>query len=187
MDIFFHIRILIGIVLSLSITHLLKGGVKFIEHPGKTKPYWVHLAWAFYIFLLLVHFWWWEIGLRHVTEWKFGEYIFLVLYIIIFYLQCVLLFPDDLRDYKNYEAYYYSRRRWFFGLMALNFVADVIDTLIKGRDYFAHLHWEYPVRNSVHFVLCLVAMKTNNKTYHAVMVVLFIVYELTYIFRFFNT
>ncbi len=35
MDIFFHIRILIGIILSLSITHLLKGGVKFIEHPGK--------------------------------------------------------------------------------------------------------------------------------------------------------
>ena len=51
MDIFAHIKSVIGIILGLSIAKLLQGTVKLIQHPGRTKPYWIHLAWALYIFL----------------------------------------------------------------------------------------------------------------------------------------
>lgn len=56
METFAHIKTVIGIILGLSITHLLKGVVKIVEHPKKNKPYWVHLLWALYIFLAVIHY-----------------------------------------------------------------------------------------------------------------------------------
>ena len=66
-------------------------------------------------------------------------------------------------------------------------VADVADTFLKGKDYFLQTNGEYAVRNTVHFILCLVAMKVMNKRFHAALVILFILYELTYILRLFDT
>ncbi len=185
MNEFAHLRILIGIILGLSITHLLKGGAKFIQHPGRTRPYWVHLLWTVYIFLLLVHFWWWEFRLNSIAHWNFTAYFFIVLFIVNFFIICALLYPEDMSDYRDYEEYFYSRKHWFFGFMALVFLLDIGDTLIKGMDYARHLSIEYPIRNTVHILLCLAAMRVNNRTFHGTLVVLFIVYELSYILRLF--
>lgn len=46
MDFFNHIKTVISIILGLSIGCLLNGTVKFVQHPGRTKPYWVHLLWV---------------------------------------------------------------------------------------------------------------------------------------------
>lgn len=101
MDTFGHIRMVIGFILSLSIARLLVGAVKLIQHPGRTKPYLVHLLWAFYIFLLLTHFWWWEFKLKTtVQEWQFQEYFFIIVFITMYFTLCALLFPDDLKDYQ---------------------------------------------------------------------------------------
>ena len=180
---------MIVIIMGLSIAKLLQGAVKLIQHPGRTKPYWVHLLWALYLFLLLTHFWWWEYHLKDVSNWSFPVYFFLVLYIVMYYTLCALLFPDDLKDYNDrYEDYFYSRqKKWFFGVLAASYVADVADTYLKGKDYFLQTTWEYPLRNTLHFILCLVAMKVMNKRFHAVLVILFILYELTYILRLFDT
>lgn len=91
MDTFFHIRMVMSIIMGLSITHLLKGGTKIIEYPKKYKPYWVHLLWALYVFLLLIYFWWFEIHLREIKQWVFIEYVFVIGY-IIFTMFCVLYF-----------------------------------------------------------------------------------------------
>ncbi len=183
MDTFFHIRVLMSIIMGLSIAQLLKNAVKLIDHPGKKKPYWIHLLWVLYIFLLLIHFWWWEIHLKSVTMWVFSTYLFIISYIILYYILCVLIFPDDISEYENFESYFYSRKKWFFSFLAVTFAADIVDTLLKGKEYAASLHWEYPVRNSIHIILCLVAIKVNNKTFHAVLVTLFILYELSWILR----
>jgi len=183
MDTFFHVRMVMSIIMGLSITTLLKGAVKLVDHPGKYKPYWVHLLWALYIFLLLIHFWWWEIGLKSIAQWVFAEYLFIVLYVILYYVLCVLIFPDDVSDYKSFKEYFYSRKKWFFSVLSLTFAADFIDTFLKGKEYVKHLHWEYPVRNVLHIILCLVAIKISNRRFHAALVLLFIIYELTFIFR----
>ena len=187
MDTFFHIRMVMSIIMGLSITHLLKGATKIIEHPKKYKPYWVHLLWALYVFLLLIFFWWFEIHLREVKQWVFTEYFFIISYIILYYILCALLFPDDLSDYDGYADYFYSRKKWFFSVLALVYAADVIDTFIKGTDYIEHLHWEYPVRNVTHILLCVVAIRVDNRKFHAALVVLFLLYQLSWILRFYNT
>lgn len=72
-------------------------------------------------------------------------------------------------------------------MLAASFVADIFDTLLKGKDYFLQATWEYPVRNAVHFILCLVAMVVASKKFHATLVILFILYELFYILRLYDT
>jgi hypothetical protein len=186
MDTFFHIRMVLSIIMSLSIAHLLKGAVKIIEHPTKNRPYWIHLLWAAYIFLMLIHFWWWEIHLSMIRHWLFTKYIFVVSFIILYYVLCVLLFPDDMSEYGTFENYYFSRKNWFFSVLALTFAIDVIDTLLKGREYARHLGWEYPVRNAVHFILCIAAIFVFNKKFHAILAILFILYELSWILRLYN-
>ncbi len=179
-----HVNTVIGIILSLSIAHLLKGSVKFVQHPDRAKPYWVHMLWVFYIFLLLIHFWWWEASLSRVKEWYFPEYFFVISYIILFFVICALLFPDDMKDYDgDYERYFYSRKTWFFGALALSFLADIVDTMLKGEDYYNHFTWLYPARYVSHFILCLVAIRVDNRRFHGALVIFFIVYQLYFIFK----
>jgi hypothetical protein len=188
MEIFEYIKSVIGIILGLSFAKLLQSAVKLIQHPGRTRPYWVHLLWSLYLFLLLTQFWWWEYNLKKVTDWSFQRYFFLIIYITIYFTLCALLWPDDVKDYDNrFEDYFYSRKKWFFGVLAASFIADILDTLLKGTDYFLQYTWEYPVRNSVHFLLCIVAMFVSNRRFHALLVLLFIIYELSYILRLFET
>jgi hypothetical protein len=186
MNAFDHIKTILAIILGLSITHLLKGVVKFVQHPKKGKPYWVHLLWCIYVLLLIIHFWWWESHLRTITSWNFEIYFFLICYISVYYFICSILLPEDLQEYNGFFDYFYSRKKWFFGFLALSFALDFVDTLIKGKEYYlAHYNWEYPVRNLSHIVLCIIAINTNNKKFHSVLVVLFMLYELSYIYRLF--
>ncbi|MBB1059765.1 hypothetical protein [Marilutibacter spongiae] len=186
MDQFPHIRILMGMVLGLAITTLLKGLAQFVQHPDRQRVYWVHIGWAVTMFVLLVHFWWWEYALVKVSDWTFVMYGFLVGYTVLFYLLCTLLFPDDLREYAGYRDYFMSRRRWFFGLMALSYVVDLGDTLIKGREYLGNLGTEYLLRNATFIVLCLVATRTRSQVFHRAFVAGALLYELSWIYRLYD-
>ena len=68
---------------------------------------------------MLVHFWWWEFGLFVIEDWTFGKYLFIILYAVTLFLLSALLFPDSMQDYRGYEDFFYARRAWFFGLLAL--------------------------------------------------------------------
>jgi hypothetical protein len=136
-DIFLHIRVVIGIILGLGITRLLTGVAAFVQHPGRQKLYWVHLAWVLSILITLVHFWWWEFWLVGLGHWNFGIYVFVIVFAILLFLLCALLFPTDIAEYAGYEDYFISRRRWFFGVFAATIVFDLVDTLLKGRPFRA--------------------------------------------------
>ena len=49
-DAFVHVRIIIGIILGLSVSRLLTGVARFIQHPGKQNIYPVHIAWVAFSF-----------------------------------------------------------------------------------------------------------------------------------------
>ena len=186
MEIFSHIKYVIGITLGFSLAHLLKGTVKFIQHPNRVKPYITHLLWVLYMYLTLIHFWWWEFKLSEITTWYFFTYFFIVLYITCYYVICSILYPDDINDYKDYKDYFFSRRSWLFSFLSIAFLADIADTLIKGKEYFYHLGWELPVRNIAHLALCLMAIKIKNPKFHLFLVILFLVYEVSFIARLYN-
>ena len=74
------------------------------------------------------------------------------------YLLTTILYPDNLAEYKGYEDYFYSRRAWFFGLFALTFVFDFIDTAMKGKEHLESFGLEYWIRAPVYVVLAGIAM-----------------------------
>jgi hypothetical protein len=139
------------------------------------------------LLLMLVHFWWWEIDLYVVTDWTFGKYVFVVFYAITLFLMCALLFPDSMLDYRGYEEFFYARRAWFFGLLALTYLLDIVDTLLKGRDYFARFDNEYWMRTPVMVALCIAAIAVRDWRYHALFVTGALIYQISWIFRLFDT
>ena len=74
---------------------------KFAQHPGRLKVYGVHLLWAGFMLVMLIHFWWWEFALIRLTAWHFGASAFVVGYTAVLYLLCAILFPDDIAEYAT--------------------------------------------------------------------------------------
>lgn len=183
MDIYFHIRILIGLVLGLCITRILTGLTRFIQHPDRHRPSAVHLVWSFAVLLGAVHFWWWEFALRKVEVWHFGVYVFILFYAFLQFLLAALLFPDDLLGYVGFSDYFMSRRRWFFGIFALGFVLDIFDTWTKGAEYFAMIGDEYLFRLGLGLSIAVAGFMSSRIRIVTGLGLLWIVYNLSWIVR----
>jgi hypothetical protein len=162
-DLYLHVRVVISIIVGLCITTLLSGFARFVQHPRRERVSILHLGWAASLLLWIIHFWWWEFRLSMVQIWTFASYFFVILYAILFYFLCTLLFPSDLKDYANYEDYFISRRKWFFGFLAATLLADVIDTSLKGSSYLHSFGIEYPIRIIVNLVICVIAISSSNR------------------------
>lgn len=185
-EVYVYIRTVMSMVIGLSLARLLTGLGGIVQTPGKHRAYWVHLGWVASMFLFIIHFWWWEYRLQSLAVISFGVYLFLISFSCLFFFLCVLIFPTTLEDYGGYEEYFISRRRWFFGMLAVTYVVDFLDTLLKGKAYLAALGWEYPVRNAVYIVLCIAAAWTANRQFHAMFVSAGLIYQITWIFRLYD-
>ena len=187
MDTYLHIRVLFSMILGLGVSHLLRGVARIMQHPKKYQVYWVHLVWSLFLFLYLLHFWWWEFRLQKIDPWTFPLYFLIAMYAMLLYLLCTLFFPDEMDDYEGFREYFYSRRRWIFGFLCLLFVVDVADTLIKGVPYLRALGPVYYVRTVLYLVLSLIAMKTDSRRFHAAFAVFATADEIGYIWTSFYT
>lgn len=185
-EIFTHVRMLLSVVSSLSIARLLSGLAVFVQHPGRQKPDPVHLLWAASMLLTLVHFWWWEMSLAYRTSWRFEIYAFLLFYATLNYLLCAVLFPLDLNEYSGWREYFESRRAWFFGLLALSFAVDVVDTWLKGLGYLMSLSLEYPVRLGAYLVLFAVAAAVRHRGFQLAFAIGSLLYQVSWILRLYD-
>jgi hypothetical protein len=158
-----------------------------VQHPRRQLVSILHLGWAASLLLWVIHFWWWEFRLSMVQKWTFESYFFVILYTILYYFLCTLLFPTDLMDYSGYEEYFISRRKWFFGFLAATFVADVIDTELKGAAYVHSFGIEYPIRIIANLVLCIIAMVTPNRRAQLTLLAISFIYHVTYIVLLYST
>jgi hypothetical protein len=186
-DLYLHVRVVISIIVGLCITTLLSGFARFVQHPKRAKVSILHLGWAASLLLWIIHFWWWEFRLSMVPQWTFAIYFFIILYAILFFFLCTLLFPSDLTEYSGYEDYFMSRRRWFFGFLAATFVADVVDTSLKGTAYLHSFGVEYPIRIAANLTLCFIAMFTKNRRIQLALLTVSLVYHISFILRLYFT
>jgi hypothetical protein len=186
-EIFQHVRMIMGMVLGLSITRLLTGLVRIIQHPGQNRIYPVHIGWVITMLITLIHFWWWEFWLVDVQHWTFEVYLFLIVYAILLFFLSAFLFPDSISDYAGYEDFFISRRKWFFAIFGATVVFDLIDTLIKGHAHYTMFSMEYWFRVPAYLALCGIAIYTPNRRFHLLFVLFGLIYEGSWIIRHFNT
>ena len=187
MEIFEYVAVLTSIIIGLGIAQLLQGFTRQIQHPEQGKIYWVHLCWVTYMFLTIVFWWWWEFKLGMIEEWTFTLYLFVLFYAVLAYLLCAFLFPGNFSDYDGPKGYFYSKCKWFFGLLVIFNLADLCDTLLKGQEYFANLGSEYPLATGLKIVLACGAIFSKSEWYHAAIAVAFLLYQLSWAFRPFYT
>jgi hypothetical protein len=176
-DLYLHVRVLIGIILGLSVARLIGGVAGFIQHPARHQLSLLHLGWVAWALLNVITFWWWEFSLSLIPRWNFGLYFFVVIYSSMYFFLSVLLFPAEVSEYAGYQDYFLSRRVWFFGCVALTALLDVVDTWIKGAEYLRSLGSEYPLRIIAFVVLCAFAARTRNLAFQYAFVLLALVYE----------
>lgn len=186
MGMFEYVAVLTSIIVGLGITHLLQGTARLIQHPDAGRPYWVHLTWVLYMFLNSVFWWWWEFRLTRLDVWTFEVYIFVILFAVVLYMLCALLYPASLEGYVGFKDYFYSRRAWFFGLSIAFLLIDVGDTLLKGMDYFVGLGPEYIVSRIVKLTLYGIAMRSGNERYHEFLAGGSLLYQTFYALRFYQ-
>ena len=182
-QIYDHVRVVISILLGFSLTHLLRGVARLIQHPRRQKVDFIHLGWTLFIFFYLIHFWWFEFRLGLVGQWTFPLYLFIILYGVLLYLICALLWPDDVNEYDGFRGYFFSRKAWFFGFLSTLWFFDYVDTLIKGRAVLSSLGWEYEIRLILFLGCSLWAMRSKNMAFHRTFVTLGTLYQLSYILR----
>lgn len=183
---FTHVRIIIGMVLGISVSRLVMGMSEFLQHPKRQKVYLVHLGWVLYLFLTIIHFWWYEFGLVKVKAWSFDLYLFLITFACLFAFVAALLFPSSLAEYESYEDYFQSRRRTFYTMFAVLALADLFDTAIKGHDHFHGLGVEYPLQQAALILLSVIAIIVPSKIYQGVFVASVLIYKVLWIFRLYN-
>lgn len=183
---FLHVRVVIGVILGLSIGKLLQGLANIAEHPEARRIWWVHLGWTLWALLSVVAYWWWEFGLGHIAVWTFGTYLFVFGYAACYFMLCALLFPSDMAEWTGYEAYFLARRRWFFGVMALTTVLDVVDSLIKGDAYFAALGLPYEASTAVLLAISAVGAWSADRRVHAGLVLAALASRLLFFFTFYD-
>jgi hypothetical protein len=174
---FFHVRILVAMITGLSISRLLTGLAQPFPHREWSRLGAVHAAWAIFLLLTIVHFWWFELGLSRIDKWTFGLYLFVIGYAILLFLTCVILFPDKM-DPPDRDQYFYSRQRLFYGLLAAVFLVDLGDTALKGAAHFSALGLEYLIRQTAMVALSLTAIFVRKPLYHATFVAGAIIYQL---------
>ncbi|MFG1461397.1 hypothetical protein V5F77_00730 [Xanthobacter sp. DSM 24535] len=177
-QLYFHVRIVMGMILGLSVTRLLGGFAKFVQHPADNEVSLLHLGWAFVVLLNALMFWWWEFRLVAVLHWTFELYLFLLAYCSIFYFMCVLLFPDTVGEYGSYRAYFAAKRRWFFAFFALSQVFDLVDSWAKGPDYIRALGLPYTITTSTSILFSTIAILTGNVRFQAAFLILSLANEL---------
>jgi hypothetical protein len=172
MDFFNYVMVLASVIVGLAVTHLLQGVAKLVQDPDRPRLYWVHCLWILLMFLNSLFWWWWQFALSRVERWTFEYYAFVMCFAVLLYLICATLVPNSLGQYADYRAYYFSRRRWLFGMLLAFSLFDFIDSALKGVDHLAALGWSYFLSVAVRSVLIGGAMITRNAKYHAAMVLL---------------
>ena len=185
MEPFKYISTLLSIIIGLGITHLLVGVSRLVYNPKKVRIYWIHLVWTISIFVYMVFFWWFEFKLSLIEEWTFQLYLFVIFYSVLLFLAAVInmpfYFPDDLKEY------YYTSRKWFFGVFIGINVIDLIDTLVKGTDHFLNLGIGYIFFVTSSILFGCMALFTKKEILHACIAIIFALYQIWYGLTAFNS
>lgn len=126
-DIFSHMRIINGMGISLCLSRLLIFISKFIQHPSKNKISYIHSGWMLIVFLWIIQFWWDYLLESGDKTYDIYLYLLELFYVFGLFFICVTLTPDDVTEYGDYEAYFFSRKKWLFSLFIFTIVIQGIE------------------------------------------------------------
>lgn len=164
---FDYLGILISVILGLALTHLLTGCSRLIEHRHRVRIYWVQLVWVATVLVYVLAIWWGMYWWRHLNVWTIQTFLFLAFYAMVQFVMASLLFPHDLHDHTDMQAFFMKNRRWFFGSLLLALLLDVPETLLKGVAHLRGVPVQYLIFMPTVIALTITGLVTANRRVHA--------------------
>lgn len=139
MSSFEFLSVLISVVVGLGITHLLTGFGRLLHLEKGFRTSGAHLVWTLYVFLYLVVYWWTIVfGWQDWENWNILLFLFVLLYGVLLFLLCVVLYPADPPESWNPGQHFIDTRRSFFLILVLMLFTEFGDTALKQHfDDFA--------------------------------------------------
>ncbi|WP_454632993.1 hypothetical protein [Bradyrhizobium cenepequi] len=186
-EIFIHIRIIVGMILGISIARLVSGVTRFLQHPGKERINLLHIGWAVFVFLAIIHFWWFEFALSRIERWTFEGYFLVICYAVVFVMLSAMIFPDNIGEHEGLKEYFWNRRNVFYVLLLVLFSVDVFDTLLKGANYYKQFYgWYYPARQTLLIAGTIGALLSASERYHVLFVAFALVFQIIWVVSLFD-
>ncbi|WP_022710067.1 hypothetical protein [Pseudochrobactrum sp. AO18b] len=170
-DVFSHMRIINGMGISLCLSRLLVFASKFIQHPSKNKISYIHIGWILVVFLWIIQFWWDYLIESNSKTYDIVTYILELFYVFGLFFICVTLTPDDIKEYGDYETYFFSRKKWLFALFifinSMQSFEQIRTSFIKNEtDNMVVL----PVVMVLETIVILIAMNIKRRRFQYVMI-----------------
>lgn len=122
---FEYIAVAISIILGLGIIQLLSNLDQVL---ARSRRYWLHSLWVFFIFWIVVQNWWAFWDMRVVT-WNLGYFSIWVTFVSLIYLLTVALTKTESLE-ASWKTVYFSRTHRFFGLFGFAVVLAILNTWI---------------------------------------------------------
>lgn len=172
------VAVLASIIIGLGITELMTGVGRVLKNPDRVTSYWVHGLWVFFQCLSLVYFWWRQYSYDRVEIWTFPLFAFLMIYAAVVYAPSILLFPEKLGEGVDFKTFYYDQRKWFLGHWCAATILGLVESAMKGWDYFHSLGIQNLIGSVTQIGIFLLLISTRNERVHAVGTVASVAYQL---------
>jgi len=181
MSVFEYLGVLLSVIMGLGVTHILAGLSKTIHHRKTITLFWVHSLWAINVLIYIMIIWWGMFWWNGQQAWSFFQFLLLALYAIILFFAASLLYPWDIPADFDFDAHYFDTRPWFFAVLAIAWCIDIPETVLKSADGLRDLPQDYIALVGTNLVLFTIAAAWNNRTFHKVFAVVWLVYTVGYL------
>jgi hypothetical protein len=180
--VFDYFDILISVILGLALIHPLRGLAKLIQLRHEIKPYWVHIVWTINVIIFVLAIWWGMFWWRGLQELSAQWFFFLVTYAILQFLWAAMRYPSEFARSMDFQNYFFSNRRWFFGIQLAVVLTDIPETLVKGAAHLRAVPKEYPFLISALIAISIVAMLSSRRYVQGLLAIAWLLITLGYLF-----
>jgi hypothetical protein len=183
-DQFQYVMVLTSIIIGLGITNALLGLSsaidRFTESSRPLRLSWASGVWLAFTFLWMVLFWWWEFRLLEILKhWTLWNYFLIICYAVVLFLLVALLIPRDWDKVEDLNEYFLAKRRWFYSVLVLGLVIDLMDSYMKGGWTYIRgtgiLTWG---ENMAGILAAIIGFRSTNVRTHSMMAILFFLWEI---------
>lgn len=179
---FDYFGVLLSIIFGLALTHVLRGLGRLVQLRHETRAYWVHVVWSLNVVIYVLSIWWGMYWWKELQDWSVAWFMYIATYAIAIFMWSFMLFPQEFAPGVDFADYFYTNRRWFFGVQAVVCLLDLPETLRKETLHLRATPTAYPYVISGFLLLSLVGLFTGNRRVHAVVCVLWMLLALGYMF-----
>lgn len=182
MSAFEYLSVFISIILGLAVVHLLGGVSLLLDQRIVARIFWVHTAWVLNMFSLITWVWWSNWQLNGIESFSPVHYVAMVLFSVVLYLMCGLLFPVRGNEVENFYEQFEINRTRFFYLGEVLLVAALLKGYVDRQVLSEPDTLERTIMFATLAVLFGIASRTRSRVFHGALAVVFFALTLRWIF-----